>query len=106
MLGFDEVGFLRARVLMRCEELGLNDVDVRSLLFPGLGSSAHEWEIRVRILDELFRLLLNMPSSERKAWLRTSSSDLGGKSPLQLATGYSSGLRTVRNMLRRRFDDR
>lgn len=106
MLAFNELRFLKARVLMRCAELELNDTEVSGLLYPGLGSAKHDAEIRVRILDEVFSLLLNIPFGERIAWLREPNSGLAGDSPLRRATTYSSGLRAVRNLLRVQFEDR
>ena len=100
MLAFDEMGFLRARVAMRCFELELTEAEVTGLMYAGLGSSTREAEVRIRVLDELFTLLLIVPPERRREWMRSPNRELGDSIPVELASTFTSGVRAVRNVLR------
>ena len=104
MLAFDELGFLRARVAMRCSELELTEAEVTGLMYPGLGSSARDAEVRIRVLDELFTLLLIVPPEGRREWMRSPNRELGDSIPVDLASTFTSGVRAVRDVLRDMHD--
>lgn len=98
MLGFDEIGYLQARVDARRECLALGP---NVLAPPDDSHGCREDEVRLRVIDEVLGLLMRATTRDTvSVWLDAERAELGGRSALELCGGGLGGLRRVRNLLR------